>query len=513
MTELTTSVGSSGDGPDSRVTLIDGPSDTGEPRGPLIEVAVPVHNEEKVLEGSIRRLHAYLAGTLPYRFLITIADNASTDRTWEVAQNLAREIPEVEAVHLNLKGRGRALRQVWDTSIAEVVAYMDVDLSTDLDAFLPLIAPLVTGHSDLAIGSRLSRGSAVVRGPKREFISRTYFFGFLDAGSYITVDKPPMSLWVMGLSARAFGFNAWSILLPQAVEGVATVAVLYAAVRRAAGPVAGLVAALVLTLTPMVVAINRDTNPDTLLVLLLVVAAWACLAAVGTGGPGYLVLCGVAVGCAFNTKMLQAFIALPALALVYLLSGQGTWVRRIRHLLAAAVALAVSGLWWLLIVDLIPASSRPYVGSSRDGTVLNLALGYNGAGRILGGTQGNSGPLPSRLVEYLIAHQGGATWLVAVSKSSFGAPLILQTGRPVMAIGGFSGRDNAMTVPKLQGYIKTGRLHYVLLDPNSMLRGTHVIAPWVQRNCATVNPVAYGSASSPAGQTLYRCESPYVAKG
>jgi putative flippase GtrA len=174
MTELTTSVGSSGNGPDSRVTLIDGPSDTGEPRGPLIEVAVPVHNEEKVLEGSIRRLHAYLAGTLPYRFLITIADNASTDRTWEVAQNLAREIPEVEAVHLNLKGRGRALRQVWDTSIAEVVAYMDVDLSTDLDAFLPLIAPLVTGHSDLAIGSRLSRGSAVVRGPKREFISRTY---------------------------------------------------------------------------------------------------------------------------------------------------------------------------------------------------------------------------------------------------------------------------------------------------------------------------------------------------
>jgi putative flippase GtrA len=174
MTELTTSVSASGGGPHSRLALIDGPSGTGEPRGPLIDVAVPVHNEEKALEGSTRRLHAYLSETLPYRFLITIADNASTDNTWEVAQSLAREIPEVEAVHLDQKGRGRALRRVWSASVADVVAYMDVDLSTDLDAFLPLIAPLVSGHSDLAIGSRLSRNSAVVRGRKREFISRSY---------------------------------------------------------------------------------------------------------------------------------------------------------------------------------------------------------------------------------------------------------------------------------------------------------------------------------------------------
>ncbi|MEV0408117.1 bifunctional glycosyltransferase family 2/GtrA family protein [Actinoallomurus sp. NPDC050550] len=174
MTELTTWMSVYGDGPRSPLALIDGPSGTGEPRGPLIDVAVPVHNEEKVLEGSTRRLHAYLSETLPYRFLITIADNASTDATWEVAQRLTREIPEVEAVHLDQKGRGRALRRVWGASVAEVVAYMDVDLSTDLGAFLPLIAPLVSGHSDLAIGSRLSRNAAVVRGPKREFISRTY---------------------------------------------------------------------------------------------------------------------------------------------------------------------------------------------------------------------------------------------------------------------------------------------------------------------------------------------------
>jgi putative flippase GtrA len=137
-------------------------------------VAVPVYNEERVLPVSVRRLHAYLRDTFPYRFVITIADNASTDGTWEVARRLALEIPEVEAVHLDRKGRGRALRHVWSNSAADVVAYMDVDLSTGLPAFLPLIAPLVTGHSDLAIGSRLSRGSAVVRGPKREFISRTY---------------------------------------------------------------------------------------------------------------------------------------------------------------------------------------------------------------------------------------------------------------------------------------------------------------------------------------------------
>jgi glycosyltransferase involved in cell wall biosynthesis len=144
------------------------------PRGPLIEIAIPVYNEQHVLAASVRRLHAYLIETFPYRFVITIVDNASTDRTWEVAERLSLELAEVEAVQLERKGRGRALRHVWGTSSADVVAYMDVDLSTDLDAFLPLIAPLVSGHSDLAIGSRLSRGSAVVRGPRREFISRAY---------------------------------------------------------------------------------------------------------------------------------------------------------------------------------------------------------------------------------------------------------------------------------------------------------------------------------------------------
>ncbi|GAA5006059.1 bifunctional glycosyltransferase family 2/GtrA family protein [Kitasatospora paranensis] len=150
---------------------------TGEKvRTSLVEVVVPVYNEEHTVERCVRRLHAYLGETFPYPYRITIADNASTDRTWQVASALADEIDQVTAVHLDLKGRGRALRQVWGSSDADVVAYMDVDLSTGLEAFLPLVAPLLSGHSDLAIGSRLHRGSAVVRGPKREFISRTYNF-------------------------------------------------------------------------------------------------------------------------------------------------------------------------------------------------------------------------------------------------------------------------------------------------------------------------------------------------
>ncbi|HEU5027780.1 MAG TPA: bifunctional glycosyltransferase family 2/GtrA family protein [Spirillospora sp.] len=143
-------------------------------RGRLVEVVIPVYNEERVLAASVRRLHAYLADTFPYPFRITIADNASTDGTWRAAQELTARLDRVDAVHLGMKGRGRALRHVWGTSDADVVAYMDVDLSTDLDAFLPLVAPLISGHSDLAIGSRLTRGSAVVRGPRREVISRCY---------------------------------------------------------------------------------------------------------------------------------------------------------------------------------------------------------------------------------------------------------------------------------------------------------------------------------------------------
>jgi putative flippase GtrA/glycosyltransferase involved in cell wall biosynthesis len=139
-----------------------------------VEIVVPVFNEEVDLEPSVRRLDDFLAQHFPFSAIITIADNASTDSTWQHATNLASELPRVRAVHLDAKGRGRALHQVWTASTATVVAYMDVDLSTNLNALLPLVAPLLSGHSDVAIGSRLSRSARVTRGPKREFISRSY---------------------------------------------------------------------------------------------------------------------------------------------------------------------------------------------------------------------------------------------------------------------------------------------------------------------------------------------------
>ncbi|HZP27306.1 MAG TPA: glycosyltransferase, partial [Acidimicrobiia bacterium] len=143
-------------------------------RAATVEIVVPVHNEEVDLEASVRRLHGYLASSFPLPWVVTIADNASTDRTWGIACRLAAELDGVNALHLDEKGRGRALRAAWSRSAARVVTYMDVDLSTDLDALLPLVAPLVTGHSDVAIGTRLAPGARVVRGPKREAISRIY---------------------------------------------------------------------------------------------------------------------------------------------------------------------------------------------------------------------------------------------------------------------------------------------------------------------------------------------------
>src|SRR6266581_3887143 len=139
-----------------------------------VDIVVPVRNEERDLAPSVRRLAGYLSESFPFSARVTIADNGSTDATWAIASQLARELPEVRAIHMELPGRGRALRAIWSDSDAEVLAYMDVDLSTDLNALLPLVAPLLSGHSDLAIGTRLARGSRVIRGPKRELVSRGY---------------------------------------------------------------------------------------------------------------------------------------------------------------------------------------------------------------------------------------------------------------------------------------------------------------------------------------------------
>jgi 4-amino-4-deoxy-L-arabinose transferase-like glycosyltransferase len=222
---------------------------------------------------------------------------------------------------------------------------------------------------------------------------KAFFYGSLDPASFITVDKPPFAFWAMGISARIFGFTSWSLLLPQALEGVAAVAVVYAAVRRSVssltGPrgahAAGLIAGLALTLTPITVAIDRDDNPDTMLTLVLVLGAWALLEALRSRRPVLmLMLSGLAFGLAFNTKMLEGFIALPVIPVVYLFAASGSLWRRFVRLLPAAAVLAVVTLSWMTIVDLIPTADRPFVGSSTNDTVWNLAVGYNGFGRVLG---------------------------------------------------------------------------------------------------------------------------------
>jgi 4-amino-4-deoxy-L-arabinose transferase-like glycosyltransferase len=216
-------------------------------------------------------------------------------------------------------------------------------------------------------------------------------FGATDAAGGITVDKTPASVWVMGLSARLFGVNAWSILVPQALMGVATVWLLYAAVRRVAGPAAALLAGVVLALTPVAVLMFRFNNPDALLVLLLTAGAYAVVRAIESGQTRWLVLAGACVGFGFLTKMLQAFLVLPAFGAAYLAGARVPWRRRILDLAAGFGALVVAGGWWVLLVSLWPASSRPYIGGSQNNSVLELTLGYNGFGRLTGDEVGSVG--------------------------------------------------------------------------------------------------------------------------
>ena len=220
---------------------------------------------------------------------------------------------------------------------------------------------------------------------------KAWFFGSSDAANSITVDKTPAALWVTGLSVRFFGLSSWSILVPQALEGVATVGLLYASVRRTAGTAAGLLAGATLALTPVAVLMFRFNNPDALLTLLLVAAAYGTLRAVESGRTRWLVLAGALIGLGFLTKMLQAFLVVPAFAAAWLLAAPVTLGRRVRDLALATVALVVAGGWWVLVVELWPADSRPFIGGSQTDSVLELVFGYNGFGRLTGNEVGSVG--------------------------------------------------------------------------------------------------------------------------
>ena len=501
---------------------------------PLVDIVVPVLNEEKILQKSITTLDEYMAKHLPYRYQITIADNGSQDKTLEIAKNLAEKHRSVRVVSLAERGRGRALKRVWQNSPADILAYMDVDLSTGLDDFLPMIQPLVAGEAGVAIGSRLMKDSRTSRGVKREFISRCYnriikwtsgtkfsdaqcgfkairrdvaakflpkikdnewffdtellikteragvaiheqpvtwiedtdsrvkivktavddlkglyrvnkeldkrswlekwtlpallvltgalylfgalhngmansyyaaavqaasqdwtvwLFGSLDAANYVSVDKPPLATMVMGLSARLFGFSSFSMLLPSVSAGVGSVWLVYAAVKRQFGFMSAAIAGAVLALTPVAALMFGFNNPDAILTLMLTASGYAFLRSLEGKRPLlWLGLAGLFTGLAFNTKMLQGLMVLPAMVLVYLVFAKPPIVTRFLHVMFAGVITTMSTLWWSVLVWLTPAGSRPWVGSTNDNNIWSLIFGYNGLGRLLGGRGMGGGP-------------------------------------------------------------------------------------------------------------------------
>lgn len=220
---------------------------------------------------------------------------------------------------------------------------------------------------------------------------KAFLYAASDAAASITVDKPPVSIWVMALSVRIFGLSSWSILVPQALMGVATVGVLYGAVRRRHSPATALLAGATLALTPVAALMFRFNNPDALLVLLLTLAAAAVMRAVEDGRTRWMLAAGALVGAAFLTKQLQAFLVLPGFALAYLLAAPVPLVRRLRDGVLAVLAMVVAGGWWVALVELVPAADRPWIGGSQTNSFLELTFGYNGLGRITGDETGSVG--------------------------------------------------------------------------------------------------------------------------
>ena len=225
------------------------------------------------------------------------------------------------------------------------------------------------------------------------------FFGSLDASNFVTLDKPPLATWLMGLSVRFFGLGSWSVLVPQALLGVATVVMLFLAVRRSFGLPAAFIAGLVMALTPVAVLIFRYDNPDAVLTFLLVAGAWALGRGIERGRLRWALAAATLVGAAFLAKSLQAYLVLPAFALTWLVSAPGSIRRRLGGLAASLVLVLVASGWWVAIVELIPASARPYIGGSQTNSELELIFGYNGLGRLLGneGSAAGIGPLSDDL--------------------------------------------------------------------------------------------------------------------
>ncbi len=335
------------------------------------------------------------------------------------------------------------------------------------------------------------------------------FFGSLDAGNFITLDKPPLSTWVMGLSVRVFGLSAASVLVPQALAGVATVLVVFAAVRRSFGPAAGIVAALVTALTPAAVLIFRYDNPDAILSLLLVAAAYAFVRSLEAGSWRWVLLAAAFVGAGFLAKYLQAWMVLPAFALTYVVAAPGGLGRRLVQLGVAAGVVLVTSLWWVVIVDAIPASSRPYIGGSNTNSALDLLLGYNGLGRLLGEAPGGLGRGPSgspfggepgmlRLFNEQFA--GQVAWLLPFALIALGSGLWLARRAPRTdarragyLLWGTWILTHALVFSFMSGIVHP--YYSVILAPAvGALVGAGVVDLWAWRSRSAVGGVVLGAA-------------------
>ncbi len=258
---------------------------------------------------------------------------------------------------------------------------------------------------------------------------KAFLFGSSDAGNSITVDKPPASLWVMALSVRLFGLSSFAILMPEVLMGVATVGVVHASVKRHFGAAAGLLAGLVMALTPVAVLMFRFNNPEALLVLLMALGAWATMRSIEQGSARWFTVVGVLVGLGFLTKALQVLLVVPAFGLAYLLFADTTLRRRITGALVGTAAMVLSAGWWVAIVELVPASMRPYIGGSQDNSFLSVTFGYNGLGRINGDETGSVGG----------GNGWGATGLTRMFSSAIGGQIswLIPSALILLAVGLF----------------------------------------------------------------------------
>ena len=306
-----------------------------------------------------------------------------------------------------------------------------------LSAFLELFRITREGYSNLYY-------AATVKSMLTSW--HNFFFASYDPGGFVTVDKPPLGFWIQAASAKLFGFHGWSLLLPQALAAVLSVALLYYLVRRIFGPVAGLLAALTLALTPITVATARNNTVDVLLVLVLLIAAWAVIRAAETGRLRWLVLCAALGGLGFNIKMLQAYLVVPAFFLLYLLAAPRRWRTRVAHLALATVVLLGVSLSWAVAVDLTPADERPYVGGSKNNTVLNLIVGYNGLERLLGMGGVKQPPVPDKKASSAHQSAGHANGAKDGQPGNDGHSKAPQ-GATVVAIGGGPGGEAGSAGP------------------------------------------------------------------